>query len=256
MMLEEAKGSAFGHADEYVKPRALCFFIPCCRAVASCKGLMPCTVCCHWQTGRWEMSMKHWDFLTQTLPQWRKLHCPKLVLFDGCHGANSCITKVGTLERGARKASGMMKALGNGSSEKSLILLSQCRLSFFKKGYVSACLSSRYFSGWMGTLGKWSEVAQSCPTLCDPMDCSLPGSSVHRVFQARVLEWGAVSFLQGIFPTQGLNPGLPHCRVKQTLYLLSHQQSQMCHWSPCFGGWGWARIPLPSPGIEPRSPAL
>ena len=36
-----------------------------------------------------------------------------------------------------------------------------------------------------------SEVVQSCPTLCDPMDCSLPGSSVHGIFQARVLEWGA-----------------------------------------------------------------
>ena len=37
-----------------------------------------------------------------------------------------------------------------------------------------------------------SEVAQSCPTLHDPMDRSLPGSSVHRIFQARVLEWGAI----------------------------------------------------------------
>ena len=36
------------------------------------------------------------------------------------------------------------------------------------------------------------EVAQSCPTLCNPMDCSLPGSSVHGIFQARVLEWGAI----------------------------------------------------------------
>ena len=35
---------------------------------------------------------------------------------------------------------------------------------------------------------------QSCPTLCDPMDCSLQGSSIHGVFQARVLEWGAVTF--------------------------------------------------------------
>ena len=42
-----------------------------------------------------------------------------------------------------------------------------------------------------------SEVAQSCPTLCDPMDCSLPGSSVHRIFQARVLEWVASSFSRG-----------------------------------------------------------
>ena len=39
-----------------------------------------------------------------------------------------------------------------------------------------------------------SEVAQSCPTLSDPMGCSLPGSSVHRIFQARVLEWGAIAF--------------------------------------------------------------
>ena len=39
-----------------------------------------------------------------------------------------------------------------------------------------------------------SEVAQSCPTLCDPMDCSLPGSSAHGIFQARVLEWGAIAF--------------------------------------------------------------
>ena len=35
---------------------------------------------------------------------------------------------------------------------------------------------------------------QSCPTLCDPMDCSLPGSSVHGIFPARVLEWGAIAF--------------------------------------------------------------
>ena len=39
-----------------------------------------------------------------------------------------------------------------------------------------------------------SEVAESYPTLSDPMDCSLPGSSVHRIFQARVLEWGAIAF--------------------------------------------------------------
>ena len=42
-----------------------------------------------------------------------------------------------------------------------------------------------------------SEVAQSCPTLCDPMDCSLPGSSVHGIFQAIVLEWVAISFSSG-----------------------------------------------------------
>ena len=39
-----------------------------------------------------------------------------------------------------------------------------------------------------------SEVAPSCPTIRDPMDCSLPGSSIHGIFQARVLEWGAITF--------------------------------------------------------------
>ena len=43
-------------------------------------------------------------------------------------------------------------------------------------------------------LNEVSEVTQSCPTLCDTMDCSLPGSSIHGIFQARVLEWGAISF--------------------------------------------------------------
>ena len=130
-----------------------------------------------------------------------------------------------------------------------------------------------------------SEVAQSCPTVCNPMGCRLPGSSVHGIFQARVLEWAAISlvscitssclssawvnssltirctpkwkwsrsvvssslrphrlqptrllclwdfpgnstgvdchfFLQGIFPTQGSNPGILHCR--QMLYCLSY----------------------------------
>ena len=45
--------------------------------------------------------------------------------------------------------------------------------------------------------GKEKEVAWSCLTLCDPTDCSLPGSSVHGIFQARVLEWVAISFSRG-----------------------------------------------------------
>ena len=44
-----------------------------------------------------------------------------------------------------------------------------------------------------------SEVAQSCPTLSDPMDCSPPGSSIHGIFQARVLEWGAIAFSNSRF---------------------------------------------------------
>ena len=44
---------------------------------------------------------------------------------------------------------------------------------------------------------KWSEVAQSCPNLCDPMDCSPPGSFIHGILQARILEWVAISFSRG-----------------------------------------------------------
>ena len=64
---------------------------------------------------------------------------------------------------------------------------------------------------------KWSaeKVAQSCPTLCDPMDCAPPGSSVREIFLARILEWVAMPYSRGIFPTQGSNPcllHLLHCR--------------------------------------------
>ena len=125
------------------------------------------------------------------------------------------------------------------------------------------------------------------------MDCSLPGSSIHGIFQARVLEWGAIAFsnvrkvvislffstwseseshsvvsdslhthglyspwnslgqntgvsslslLQGIFPTQGLNPGLPHWR--QILYQLSHKRSsRILEWVayPFSSGSSWPR---------------
>ena len=60
------------------------------------------------------------------------------------------------------------------------------------------------------TVKRESEVAQSCPTLSDPMDCSLPGSPIHGIFQARVLEWGAIAFL---------NRKLVHFIFKITLHL-------------------------------------
>ena len=66
-------------------------------------------------------------------------------------------------------------------------------------------------------------VAQSCPTLCDPMDCSPPGSSVHGDFPGKNTGVGSLSLLQRIFPTQGLNPGLSHCR--RILYCLNQQES-------------------------------
>ena len=71
--------------------------------------------------------------------------------------------------------------------------------------------------------GVLSLVSQSCLTLCDPMDCSLSGSSVHGDSPGRHTGVGCHALLQGIFPTQELNPGLPHCR--QILYCLSLQGS-------------------------------
>ena len=60
-------------------------------------------------------------------------------------------------------------------------------------------------------------VPQSCPTLCNPMNCSPPGSSVHGILQARILEWVAIPF------SWGLNPDVLYCR--QILYHLSPQGS-------------------------------
>ena len=51
-----------------------------------------------------------------------------------------------------------------------------------------------------------SEVAQLCPNLLDPIDCSLPGSSIHGIFQVRVLEWGAIAFSGEYAKTQQEDP--------------------------------------------------
>ena len=76
-------------------------------------------------------------------------------------------------------------------------------------------------------------VAQSCPTPCNPVDCSLPGFSDHGTLQARILEWVAIPFPRGSSRPQGLNPTLwclLHCR--QILSLPSHQGSpiHMVEW--------------------------
>ena len=66
-------------------------------------------------------------------------------------------------------------------------------------------------------------VAQSCPTLCDPMEYSLGGSSVHGDSSGKNTETGCHALLQGILPTQGLNPGFLYYR--QIFYCLSYQGS-------------------------------
>ena len=74
-----------------------------------------------------------------------------------------------------------------------------------------------------------AKLLQSCLTLCNPMDCSPPGTSVHEILQARILEWVAISFSRGSSrPRDRTNLGLPHCR--QMHYYLSHQGS------PCYMG--------------------
>ena len=60
------------------------------------------------------------------------------------------------------------------------------------------CLQDLLLRVWASEWKKESEVIQSCPTLCNPTDCNLPGSSDHGIFQARVLEWVAIAFSKNI----------------------------------------------------------
>ena len=94
------------------------------------------------------------------------------------------------------------------------------------KRKCSKLLWAMWWSVYQGTVrpeGKKVKLLKSCPTLCDPLGCSLPHSSVHGIFQARILEWGCHFLLQGIFPTQGSNLGL--LCYGQMLYRLSYQGS-------------------------------
>ena len=73
-------------------------------------------------------------------------------------------------------------------------------------------------------------VIQLCLTLCYPKGCSLPGSSIHGISQARILEWVVIPFSRGIFWTLGSNQSLLHCR--QILYHLSLQFSSVARSCP------------------------
>ena len=129
-------------------------------------------------------------------------------------------------------------------------------------------------------------VTKSCPTLCNLMDCSPPGSSVHGISQARMLEWVAISFSRGPSQTRESNLCLLHWQVDS--FLLSYQRSlihtglssvqllsrvrlfatpwTVARHAPLSMGFSrqecWSGLPfpspgdLPNPGIEPRSPAL
>ena len=77
---------------------------------------------------------------------------------------------------------------------KVIVTLKICQQSNIKK--------------WSQTLTKKVLIAQSCPTLCDPIDCSQPGSSVDGISQARIVEWVAISFSRYL-PNAGIEPGSP-----------------------------------------------
>ena len=104
------------------------------------------------------------------------------------------------------------------------------------------------------------EVAQSCPTLSDPMDCSLPGSSIHGIFQARVLEWGAIAFSDKkdkIMPVAGTGACLDIITLsevsqkeKDKFCILTHTYGEgngtplqySCLENPMDGGAWWAAV--------------
>ena len=118
-----------------------------------------------------------------------------------------------------------------------------------------------------------SEVVQSCPTLSDPMDCSPPGSSVHGIFQARVLEWVATAFSNYVsyrytitmihnfkkdlfiyLAVSGLSCSTQDlCCISQDLLLQPPDSLVVVLRLSCFTAWG---ILVLRPGIEPLSPVL
>ena len=127
------------------------------------------------------------------------------------------------------------------------------------------------------------EVAQLCLTLCDPVDCSPPGSSVHGILQARILEWVAVPVSRGSFEPRSPTlqedaspaepPGKPKYYIERKVKVKSLSRVRLfaIPWTVVYQaslsmGFSrqeyWSGLPFPSPGdlpdpgIDPRSPAL
>ena len=88
------------------------------------------------------------------------------------------------------------------------------------KEYVKAVYCHPAYLTYMQSTCMHAKSLQSCPTLCDPVDCSLPGSSVHGFSSGKNTGVGCSALLQGIFPTQGSNPHLLHitCIGRHVLY--------------------------------------
>ena len=151
-------------------------------------------------------------------------HCETVTGFTGLSGLweSSCCRLVGGQGRLQASEVGMV---GEGA-------LGQWCLRWRGSWREEPRLHKEYFGMWRlehicklrrKYASKCALVAQSCPTLCSPMDYSLPGSSIHEDSPGKNTEVGCHALLQGIFPTQRLNLGLLHYR--QILYRLSHQGS-------------------------------
>ena len=103
----------------------------------------------------------------------------------------------------------------------------------------------------------WPAIAKrhpTCLTVCDPINCSLPGSSVHGDSPGKNTKVGCRALLQGVFPTQGLNPGILHCR--RILDYLGHQRSpRVLKWVayPFSRGSAWPGIELGCPELQEDS---
>ena len=96
----------------------------------------------------------------------------------------------------------------------------------------------------------WSEVTQSCPTLRNPMDCSLPHSSVHGIFQARILEWVAISF-SSAWKWKVKMKSLSRVQLFATPWTAAYQAPLSMGF---FRQEYWCGVPLPSPKIDWQVP--
>ena len=131
---------------------------------------------------------------------------------------------------------------------------------------------------WIGCMNivKWSEVAQLCPTLWDPVDCSLPGSSVHGILQARILEWVAISFSRDL-PNPGIEPRSPalqadalpskplgkpqyeHSGITKSYFIFKFLAAPHSLWDLCSPTRDWTQaqpmaVKAPSPNWIPTNP--
>ena len=113
-------------------------------------------------------------------------------------------------------AAGHLSQPCEGGAKRTSLFLncnsSLCNIALWRQDRSSSPPTPCYIPHFKHDCAVLCLVAQSCPTLCDPMDCSPPASSVHGDSPCKNTGVGCLALLQGTFPIQGSNPGLPHCR--------------------------------------------